>query len=103
MVMFDSFRISGSGLTAERLRMDLIANNLANANTTRTEDGGPYRRQMAVFAAAADENRKAPSQKVGRGVRVVGIVEDSLPPRMVYDHSTQMPTAMVTWQCPTSM
>ena len=40
MGMFDSFRISGSGLTAERLRMDLIANNLANANTTRTEDGG---------------------------------------------------------------
>ncbi len=50
MSVFRSFRIAASGLTAERLRMDTIANNLANANTTRTEDGGPYRRQVPVFA-----------------------------------------------------
>src|SRR5690606_11834855 len=49
--LFQSFDISASGLTAQRLRMETIANNLANANTTRTERGGPYRRQMPVFQA----------------------------------------------------
>lgn len=83
--MFDSFRISGSGLTAERVRMDTIANNLANANTTRTEDGGPYRRQMAVFEAVQTDSRKGQAKKVGHGVRVVGIVDDPSPPRLVYD------------------
>ena len=51
MSVFHTLRISGSALTAERLRMDTIANNLANANSTRTEAGGPYQRQMPVFAA----------------------------------------------------
>ena len=50
MSTFRAFRISASGLTAERLRMDTIANNLANAETTRTPEGGPYRRQVPVFA-----------------------------------------------------
>jgi len=81
--LFDSLRISGSGLTAERVRMDTIANNLANANTTKTEQGGPYRRQMAVFAAVAPDRQQ--HFKVGRGVRVVGIVEDQSAPRLVYD------------------
>ena len=49
--MFSSFNISASGLTAQRLRLDIIANNLANAETTRTAAGGPYRRQLAVFGA----------------------------------------------------
>jgi flagellar basal-body rod protein FlgC len=43
--------ICASGLTAQRLRMDVIANNLANATTTRAQDGGPYRRQIVVFEA----------------------------------------------------
>jgi len=84
MGMFDSLNISGSGLTAERLRMDLIANNLANANTTRTEDGGPFKRQMAIFAAVESADSLT-GQKVGRGVRVVGITEDQSEPRLVYD------------------
>lgn len=84
MGLFDSFRISGSGLTAERLRMDTIANNLANANTTRTEQGGPYRRQMAVFGAVEDES-KSNKKQIGGGVKVVGIVQDPAPPKLVYD------------------
>jgi len=83
MGLFDSFRISGSGLTAERVRMDTIANNLANANTTRTEEGGPYRRQMVIFSAVEPERRQR--FKIGGGVRVAGIVEDPSAPRLVYD------------------
>ena len=50
MGMFDSMRISASGLSAERLRMDTISSNVANAQTTRTENGGPYVRKVAVFS-----------------------------------------------------
>ncbi len=46
---FDTMRISASGLSAERLRMDTIASNISNATTTRTENGGPYKRKIAVL------------------------------------------------------
>ncbi|NLM26095.1 MAG: flagellar basal body rod protein FlgC [Firmicutes bacterium] len=89
MSVFDSFRISASGLTAEKLRMDLIANNLANVNTTQTEEGGPYRRQMAIFQAIEDAkvDRRQSNSKLatGKGVKVVGIYHDPSPPRLVYD------------------
>src|SRR5665213_4303845 len=49
MKVLSNFEISASGLTAERLRMDVTANNIANVETTRTPEGGPYRRQMVVF------------------------------------------------------
>ena len=49
MGFFTSFDISASGMTAERYRMDIISENLANMNTTRTEDGTPYRRQVVTF------------------------------------------------------
>ncbi|HLS90926.1 MAG TPA: flagellar basal body rod protein FlgC [Limnochordia bacterium] len=83
MSLFRVFDISASGMTAERLRMDTIANNLANVNTTRTARGGPYRRQMVVF-----EERLAQASGYGlrgNGVRVSRIVEDDDPPRLVYD------------------
>ncbi|HEY8486991.1 MAG TPA: flagellar basal body rod protein FlgC [Limnochordales bacterium] len=79
MAFLSGLDISASGLTAERLRMDLIANNLANALSTRTPHGGPYRRQMPVFAA------RQPVGQVGAGVEVVAIVEDPSPPRLVFD------------------
>ena len=50
MGMYDSIEVSASGLSAERLAMDVIANNLANVNTTRTPEGGPFKRQLIVFA-----------------------------------------------------
>lgn len=83
MGIFDTFRISASGLTAERLRMDTIANNLANAETTQTEEGGPYKRQTVIFAAVDGEKKQG--KQVGRGVRVVGVAADPTEPRLVYN------------------
>lgn len=90
MSVFKTFRIAASGLTAERLRMDTIANNLANANTTRTEEGGPYRRQVPVFAPVLSGKMggvQVPIQRsfTGGGVQVVGVISDPSPPRLVYD------------------
>lgn len=86
MGMFTAINAAASGLTAERLRLDVIANNIANVNTTRTASGGPYRRQMVVFAPRQDTPFAAVlANRLGEGVRVVGIVEDNSPPRRVYD------------------
>ncbi len=84
MSAFQSFRTSASGLTAERLRMDTIANNLANANTTRTANGEPYRRQFVLFSAI-DNGRSAAGVQPGQGVQVVAIGEDQNPPRLMFD------------------
>jgi len=80
MNLFHTMDISASGLTAQRLRLDTIANNLANAETTRTVDGTPYRRQVPVFREVLD----GISGDLG-GVEVVEIVKDQSPFRMVYD------------------
>ncbi|HON77956.1 MAG TPA: flagellar basal body rod protein FlgC [Spirochaetota bacterium] len=92
MGMFASFNIASSGLTAQRLRMDVISNNIANATTTRTPEGGAYRRRRAIFAPVnIRPNYKSPmvpgriEHGLGRGVRVVKIEEDSSPLRLVYD------------------
>ncbi len=77
MSLFSTFNASASGLTACRLWMDTVANNLANVNTTRTPEGGPYKRQDAVFAAKGGAT--------GGGVKVVSISQDSGPPRLVHD------------------
>ena len=89
MGMFGAIDAAASGLTAERLRMDVISNNIANVNTTRTKEGGAYRRQMVVFAPRENETSFAQvlSEKIdtGNGVRVVGITKDNSPTRKVYD------------------
>lgn len=78
MGLFDSFRISGSALTAQRLRLDAIASNLANLETTRTPEGGPYRRQAVVFAPR-------PVSGVGAvGVQVTAVLSQARF-RRVYD------------------
>lgn len=74
--------ISSSALSAEQLRLDLVANNLANINTTRTAEGGPYRRRVAVFAELL---RRTAEGVAGHGVRVAAVVEDNGPPLLVYD------------------
>ena len=79
---FAAFAISHSGLRAQRIRIDLIANNIANINTTRTPQGGPFRRQMAIFAAKPLE--LAPITD-GHGVEVSEIVPDTSPFKTVYD------------------
>ena len=92
MGMFDSFNISATGLTSQRLRMDLISNNIANANTTRTPEGGPYRRKRAIFAPVnIRPSYKSPlvperiDHGAGKGVRIVKIEDDQSPFRLVYD------------------
>lgn len=92
MSMFDAFNIAATGLTAQRLRMDLISNNIANAGTTRTPDGGPYVRKRAIFAPEnIRTSYKSPlvperiDAGLGKGVRVVKIEDDSSPLRLVYD------------------
>lgn len=98
MRFLSSIDISASGLTAQRLRMDTIANNMANAETTRVENGnGPYKRQVVVFEARQTTNHKSFNailkdklSPVGQGVRVKEIrsLEDNEAPfRRVYDPS----------------
>jgi flagellar basal-body rod protein FlgC len=91
MELFRSMAISGSALTAERLRLDVIANNIANVNTTRTAEGGPYRRQEVVFAPRGETVQwmypgiEPDPPFRGKGVRVVGIQQDASDFKRVYD------------------
>jgi flagellar basal-body rod protein FlgC len=96
MGMFDALDVAGSGLSAERLRMDVTAENLANANTTRTAAGGPYRRKVVVLeqqpggssfqsALASQMNGGKGATVNGTGVQVAGIANDTTPNRKVYD------------------
>jgi len=92
MRLFRAMETSTSALTAERLRMDLIANNLANINTTRTENGEPYRRKFAVQAERRDsfsdllgqQLSKSPAD-AGEGVRIVSIEADQAEFKQKYD------------------
>lgn len=96
MAFLGSLDIAGSALTASRLRMDVISENIANASTTRTQEGGPYRRKMVVyrsadagapsFRSALDGELASPPQ-TPKGVEVEGIVEDQTPFTPVYDPS----------------
>jgi len=92
MDFFNSMNVSASALSAERTRMNLISSNLANANTTRTPEGGPYKRKDAVFAATPVRNsfdrvlNNAANRDV-RQVEVMQIVEDQRPPQLHFDPS----------------
>lgn len=110
MSIFDAIDTAGSGMSAERLRMDVISNNLANASTTRSEDGGPYMRKVVRLSPRGEEvesfDKKlaemtgfsmpdvdqssfsvgnSTDQSPGNGVRVKGIVEADGEPRRVHD------------------
>ena len=112
--IFTGLNISASGLRAQRIRQNAISSNLANAETTRTAEGGPYRRQFVVFEADSDKNdtrilNQKPALKgritsrnhlpippsdfprderfFGKGVRVAEIREDTRPPKLVYNPS----------------
>jgi flagellar basal-body rod protein FlgC len=89
MDFFTAMNVSSTAMTAERTRMNLISGNLANANSTRTADGGPYKRKDAVFTATpVVEKFSSTIDRARRGldsVAVSAIVEDSSPPRMQFD------------------
>ena len=82
MKFLDSLTISSTGLSAQRLRMNLISSNLANANTTRTETGEPYKRKDVIFKAAQGESFQEildeSTAEEGHGVEVAAIIEDEL-------------------------
>lgn len=110
--LFNSLNISATGLRAQRVRQNVIASNLANAETTRTDEGGPYKKQSVVFEADPAEHDQRfifgpdqlrgfttktnhmripdgefPIKKeyIGSGVKVSAIVKDESPARLVYD------------------
>ncbi len=92
MSFLNSLTVSASALTAERTRMDVTAENLANAQTTRTEAGGAYRRKVVALAEGDGAGGGFGAQLAGamggsgaRGVKVAGIVEDATPLKTVYD------------------
>lgn len=93
--MFDSFNVNASGLTAQRYRMDVISENVANAKTTRTQDGTPYVRKVVTFAEKEGKNNsfstifgQAKGIYAGNGVKVSGTYEDkSTEGSKVYDPS----------------
>jgi flagellar basal-body rod protein FlgC len=97
MGLYNSIEVSATGLSAERLAMDVIANNIANVNTTRTPEGGAFKRQLIVFAQKdepAQNDSMDPTDtnaldgdpgKARAGVQAVAIVPDQSPDRLVYD------------------
>ncbi len=91
MNIFRSMDISASALTASRYQMDVIGENIANANTTRTANGGPYRRKYVVFQQRQQPYlfsnflQESQERMGGGGVRVVATREDQSPMKIVYD------------------
>jgi flagellar basal-body rod protein FlgC len=86
MDFLTSFRVTGSALEAQRMRLNIVSENLANAQTTRTPEGGPYKRRDPIFTARSFDSfldeELAPN---ATGVVVERIAVDRTPPRMQYD------------------
>ena len=94
MSMFSAFNVNASGLTAQRYRMDIISENVANASTTRTEDGTPYRRKVVTFAEKGSQTTfsrvlgNVSAGYSGQGVKGDKVSEDTWTEmKMVYDPS----------------
>lgn len=92
MSVFGAMDVSATGMTAQQLRMDTISENIANVNTTRGENGQPYRRKTVVFEEKSyptfsESLSMANKHSIGKGVKVSQIVEDDSEGRLVYDPS----------------
>jgi flagellar basal-body rod protein FlgC len=90
MGLFDAIGIAGSGLTAQRVRMDVTAENLANADTTKAANGQPYQRQEVVLRETGSQGFNGALAQASRaeqpgGVQVAQIVADATPDQQVYD------------------
>ena len=92
MGLFTSINIAASGMTAERLRTDVISDNIANASTTRTAEGGPFQRSRVILRPRVEQPYfRTPflpdslDNGIGQGVRVDEIQKDTSAPRLVYD------------------
>ncbi len=93
MGMFTSINIAATGMSAERLRSDVISNNIANASTTRTQEGGAFKKSSVIMRPVSDKSAQwrtpfTPSSLdngPGKGVKVLEIVQDTSQGRLVYD------------------
>jgi flagellar basal-body rod protein FlgC len=92
MDLFKIFSVSGSGMAAQRSRMTVVAGNLANSETTRTPEGGPYRRRDIIFQSvpaegefSAELDRLTDDPNGAQGVEVVGLKRSNQPPRKLFD------------------
>ena len=85
MNLLETLQITASGLTAQRLRLQTLASNMANARTTRTEEGGPYKKQIPVLEAVRDDPFGTDLDRAMARVEVMGVVESDDPPVMVHD------------------
>ncbi|OLS03777.1 flagellar basal body rod protein FlgC [Tissierella creatinophila] len=85
MSIFNSMKINSSGLSLERLKMDVISTNMANVNTTRTEGGGPYLKKQVLFTESLVAAKDTIGKKKSEGVKVVGIRDNDEGLREVYD------------------
>ncbi len=83
--LFNGAQVSATGMAAERQRMEVIANNIANANSTRSADGGPYRRQQLIFTEAVERSGVREASGDFNGVRVLGRVIDQTELPVVYN------------------
>lgn len=87
--MSDLFSVSASGMEAQRFRMNIIASNLANVETTRTETGGAYRRKDIVFAAQGEGGFAGALRQAmdgsAPGVKIAGVIEDARPLKHIYE------------------
>lgn len=81
MSLFNVFQVSSSAMTAQAMRLNTVASNLANADSVISSDGKPYRAKQVVFEATP----MGSSGDISKGVRVRQVVEDASPPRVVYD------------------
>lgn len=81
MSLFNVFRVSSSAMTAQSMRLNAVASNLANADSIVSSDGKPYRAKQVVFEATP----MGGAGDLSKGVRVRQVVDDASPPRMVYD------------------
>lgn len=103
MSLFAALSIAASGMAAQRARAELLVQNLANAETTRTPEGGPYRRQDAVFESADVESPFSSAFNLAQsatGVAVADIVTDTRDPERRYMPGTPTRTPMATWLSP---
>jgi len=92
MGMFNSINIAATGLSAERLRLNVIADNMANVNTTRTTEGGPFRRSRVIMRPRVEGPfwrspflPETMDNGIGRGVRVVEVQKDQSPNPLRWD------------------
>ena len=92
MGIFNSINIAATGLSADRMRLDVIADNMANVNTTRTTEGGPFRRSRVIMRPRVESPYwrspflpQSMDNGIGRGVRVVEIQKDTTPNPLRYD------------------